>query len=107
MAPAFTLVGDRLDNGQPPQVSITFPNGHTDNLILDRFHQEKDNIAGYFGHLENEPKACVALTSHIGLEDVEFTINSKHASGSNMYKWKKDGTVEIIKHPMNFKVAHY
>jgi len=103
MVPAFALVGDRLDNGQPPQVSITFPNGHTDNLILDRFHPEKDNIAGYFGHLENEPKACVALTGRIGLEDVEFTINSRHASGSNMYKWKKDGTVEVIKYPIRFK----
>ena len=36
------------------------------------------------------------MTGCIKSEDVEFTILSNHASESNMYRWKKDGTVENI-----------
>ena len=51
--PIFTLLQERLDNS-PPRVSITFPDGHTDNLILRHFYAEeihpngKKNILKYF-----------------------------------------------------------
>ena len=103
--PTFSLLGDRLDDGQPPQVSITFPDGYTDTLVLNHYFSEKDQIenGNYLGHLANEKEACVAMTGRIGSEDAEFTILSNHASESNMYRWKKDGTVENIKH--EFKVC--
>ena len=97
--PTFSLLEDRLDDGQPPQVSITFPDGYTDTLILNHYFSDKDQIenGNYLGHLANEKDACVAMTGRVGSEDVEFTILSNHASESNMYKWKKDGTVENMK----------
>ena len=50
----------------------------------------------FIGHLENEPEACVAMTGCFGSEDVHFTILSSHATKSPMFKWTKDGNVEII-----------
>ena len=94
-----------MDDGQPPQLSITFPDGCTDTLVLNHYFSDKDSKENgyYLGHLANETEACVAMTGRIGSEDAEFTILSNHASESNMYRWKKDGTVENIKH--EFKVG--
>ena len=94
-----------MDDGQPPQLSITFPDGYTDTLVLNHYFPDKDSkVNGYYlGHLANETEACVAMIGRIGSEDAEFTILSNHASESNMYRWKKDGTVENIKH--EFKVC--
>ena len=50
----------------------------------------------YFGHLENEPQACVAMTGCVGSEDIEFTILSAHSQRANMFKWSKEGSVEIL-----------
>ena len=43
-----------------------------------------------------EFKACVAMTGCIGEEDVEFTILSTHATNSPMFKWTKEGKVEVV-----------
>ena len=43
-----------------------------------------------------EFKACVAMTGCIGEEDVEFTILSTHAKNSPMFKWTKEGKVEVV-----------
>ena len=43
-----------------------------------------------------EFKACVAMTGCIGKEDVEFTILSTHATNSPMFKWTKEGKVEVL-----------
>ena len=89
---------ERLDNDQPPTVSISFPDGYTDTLVLNHFYTEKEKIdrCNYIGNLANEQEACVAMTGCIGSEDVEFTIFSNHASEFNMFKWNRDGTVENI-----------
>ena len=47
----------------------------------------------YFGHLAFERAACVAVTGCVGLEDLELTIMSSHAKGSNHFTWTKDGDV--------------
>ena len=100
------MLQERLDNGAP-SIAITFPDGHTDNLILGHFYAEEDRPRGchFSGHLEHDSEACVGMTGCIGSDDVEFTIISDHASGSGMYKWKKDGNVEHISHP--FEVIHF
>ena len=114
-APRFALVGERSLNGVPT-VSVTFPNGHEDTLILDRHYSfEEDRIGqveacNYIGHLEKDPEACVAMTGCVGSEDVEFTILSDHATESPMFKWTKEDTVEVIEHPYlvkNFEVFLY
>ena len=90
-------------------VSITFPDGHDDILILEHHHfSEEDRNAQqachYIGQLKNDPEACVAMTGCPGSDDVEFTILSNHATESPMFKWTKQDTVEIIEHP--YLVSH-
>lgn len=56
----------------------------------------------YVGHLAKEETACVAMTGCPG-EDIDFTILSKHATKSSMFKLHaKDDFVEVIESP--FKV---
>ena len=101
LVPSFSMIQDRTSNGAP-SISVTFPDGYTDTLILNKFYgNEEDRMAGldrchYFGHLANEPKACIAMTGCVGFEDVEFTILSTHAKTLHMFKWTKDGNVEIL-----------
>ena len=69
---------NELDN--IPQISIAFPNGHFDNLVLDRFYPSAETRrigkphCNFIGHLENEQTACVAVTGCYGVDNVEFTI---------------------------------
>ena len=99
-APKLSLIQERTANGAP-SVSITFPDGHKDMLVMHRFFgNEEDRMANeehchYFGHLANEPEACVAMTGCVGSEDVEFTILSEHSHGSHILKWTTEGNVEI------------
>jgi len=108
IAPTFTLVEERNANGVP-SVAITFPNGHSDIILLDKYYaNEEDRMIKenqgvpnveqciYFGHLVKEPEACVAMTGCVGSEDVEFTILSAHNTGSHMFKWSKEGEVQIL-----------
>ena len=107
IAPAFTFSEERSSNGSP-SVSIVFPDGFEDTLVLRKYHaNEEDRIANedhcnYLGHLANEPEACVAMTGCFGSEDVHFTILSVHAKESSMFMMTKDGNVEII--DSSFKV---
>ena len=93
-----------------PIVSVAFPDGYKDTLVLSKFHaNDEERIANkehcnYVGRLANEPEACVAMTGCFGLEDVHFTILSAHAGKSSMFKWARNGNVEII--DSSFKVVH-
>ena len=82
----------------PPILHVAFPNGYTDRMILRHFYTENENVAGchYFGQLEKEVDACVAMTGCIGSEDVSFTIMSEHSPASGMYKWNRDGSVQNL-----------
>ena len=42
IAPTFTLVEERNANGVP-SVAITFPNGHNDILLLDKFYANEED----------------------------------------------------------------
>jgi len=99
--PTFTLLDSRSDAPIPiPNIFVTFPDGYSDNLVLNRFYSENEADGCHFlGHLENEQEACVAMTGCIGSEDVEFTIMSEHAPETSLFKWKIDGNVEVIEHP--------
>ena len=91
----------------PPILHVAFPNGHTDRMILQHFYSENENVAGcnYFGSLEKEVDACVAMTGCIGSEDVSFTIMSKHSPATGMFKWNRDGSVEVLDHPLKVHKA--
>ena len=111
VTPRFKIVEERSSNGAP-SVSVTFPDGYRDNLVLSRFDaNDEDRMASaehcnFIGHLENEPEACVAMTGCFGSEDVHFTILSSHATKSPMFKWLKDGNVEVIDSMVNDSSEH-
>ena len=96
---------DRALDGSP-SVSITFPDGYTDTMALSRYYSNaNDRLARvekchFFGHLEGEPEACIALTGCPGSDDLEFTIMSEH-SPDTMFKWTKNGEVQVIESPFN------
>ena len=72
-------------------VKITFADGSSDNLVLNKY----ENMEGHFiGHLENEPDACVAMVNYP--EHAEVTIMSDRVVGSTMYKWHNNGDVELV-----------
>lgn len=95
--PTLRLTQDRLIGGVP-QISVTFPDGHSDNLVLNK-HSDLDDHCNFIGHLENEREACVAVTGCVGQEDVELTLLSAHAAKTPMMRWAVDGTVEVINMP--------
>ena len=72
-------------------VQVSFADGSTDFLLLNKY----EGLDGHFiGHLENEPDACVAMVNHP--EHSELTIMSNRKMGSSMFKWNKNGIVEVI-----------
>ena len=88
--PSFIMVEERSNNDSP-LVKITFADGSTDNLVLNKY----ENMEGHFiGHLENELDACVAMVYHP--EHAELTIMSDRVVGSTMYKWHNTGDVELV-----------
>merc|ERR1712086_1089885 len=103
-SPRFGLIQERSFNGAP-SVSIAFPDGYKDTLVLERYYaneeerMERTEACHYIGHLANEREACVAMTGCIGSEDVQFTIMSTHATESPMFKWTIEGNVEVIESP--------
>merc|ERR1719447_1312868 len=100
--PRFGVLQTRSVN-DVPSISVAFPDGHKDTLVLHRYYSnEKNRMAqvarcNFIGHLANEPEACVAMTGCIGSEDVEFTILSTHSPKARAFKWTKEGQVEILK----------
>jgi len=109
-SPRFGLIQERSFNGAP-SVSIAFPDGYKDTLVLERYYaneeerMERTEACHYIGHLANEPEACVAMTGCVGSDDVQFTIMSTHATESPMFKWTKEGDVEIIESPFKNGLA--
>ena len=54
----------------------------------------------FIGHLANEKDACVAVTGCPG-DRMGFTVNSKHAGGSNRFTLHQNGTLEPIESAFN------
>ena len=83
-----------------PSITITFPNGVQDALVLERFYpteqsqMEKKISCNFIGSLENENTACVAVTGCPG-EEMAFTIKSKHSENIG-YILHQDGELELV-----------
>ena len=91
---SFSMIEERSSTGSP-SVKVNFADGSSDFLVLSKY----EGLDGHFiGHLKNEKTACVAMVNHP--EHAELTIMSDRTVGSTMYKWKKNGEVEVI--PENF-----
>lgn len=93
--------------GAIPKIEITFPNGHVDKMILQRFYsneaerQDRKLTCNFIGHLEKESTACVAVTGCLDQDDLEMTVMSKHAGPNSMIVLRKDNTIEIIANPLS------
>ena len=104
--PSFS-VDKSLNKDGIPKILITFPDGHEDNLILERYYPSKksrtkeENHCNYFGHLEFDQEACVSVTGCYGKDNLEFTINSKHSGLNNMFIMTTNGNVESVESALN------
>ena len=108
--PLFPLIKVR-QNGRSlydiPEIDIAFPDGHLDEFVLEKhFFNEEDRMANeehcnYFGHLKNDPNACIAVTGCYGRDDLEFTILAGHAMSNHMFVLQKDGQLRTVESSIN------
>ena len=124
-APIFSLVEERSSGGVP-SIDVTFSDGYKDTIVLSRFYANEEeradrveachytgkltffekvqtyqthidiNLLYFLGYLANEVNACVAMTGCVGSEDLDFTILSDHVNGPTLFKWTKEGNVEVL-----------
>ena len=108
--PLFPLIKVR-QNGRSlydiPEIDIAFPDGHLDEIVLEKhFSNEEDRMANeehcnYFGHLKNDPNACIAVTGCYGRDDLEFTILAGHSMSNHMFVLQKDGQLRTVESSIN------
>ena len=118
--PQLSLIKARSSsNDNVPQISVRFPNGKWDRLVLNRYYasheyerswKSKDTEnCRFIGRLSEETEACVAMTgcpASAGSsldEAVEITILSENVVDTFMYKWYQNGSVIPIEDP--FRIA--
>ena len=111
--PQFALLKARSSNEQIPQISVRFPNGKWDKLVLNRYYTSNERSifkdienCRFIGRLSEETEACVAMTGcPAGSLDeaVEITILSENVVDTFMYKWYQNGSVIPIEDP--FRIA--
>ena len=101
-APSFSLASERSLDGSP-KINVVFPSGKSDSILLSISESDLElrmetgvDECRYMGRLENDPKACIAMTGCPGVEDVEFTILSDDPERSGLFVWTKEGKVELI-----------
>ena len=103
--PLITVTQLRNSN-DIPSIHITFPDGEEDNMILERHYPNPrnrmmgENHCNFIGHLEKDSESCVAVTGCYGIENLDFSINSKHSGTTNRYRLNTNGDVELIKFVM-------
>ena len=94
-----------------PEIDIIFPDGHEDELVLEKHfpneeaQMENEDHCNYFGHLKNDPDACVAVTGCYGQDDLEFTIMSEHAPIKNTFVLEKNGQLKLIESVFNVRTS--
>ena len=71
-------------------------------MILNYYYPNEESkkegkaTCNLFGHLKNEPTACVGVSGCYGLDDMHFTINSLHNSETNAYILKTTGELVMV-----------
>ena len=85
-----------------PTIHILFPDGHEDEMILEKFFASpEDRIVNkdhcnYIGHLKNDAGACVAVSGCHGIEDLHFTVLSIHSGPFFTFTLDTEGTLKHI-----------
>ena len=117
--PQFALLKARSSNDQIPQISVRFPNGKWDKLVLNRYYASNERSifkdienCRFIGRLSEETEACVAMTgcpASAGSsldEAVEITILSENVVDTFKYKWySQNGSVIPIEDPFRTEAA--
>ena len=104
--PTITVRQDERSLYAIPKIAITFPDGHEDELILEKHfpneeaRMENKEHCNYFGHLKNDPQACVAVTGCYGHDKLDFTIMSDNSLYQNKFVLEKNGQSKAIKNQM-------
>ena len=81
-----------------PRIDIVFPDGHEDQIVLQRHFVtdlQSDLSCNYLGHLVKDKESCIAVTGCPG-ESMYFTIHSSHNFESNKFILYPSGVVETI-----------
>ena len=91
----FTLV----ESSKIPKISVVFPSGREDTLVLN--HNDRDEECNYFGHLNHDNEACIAVTGCPGKEPLVITIAGKDGG---MFELGLDGNTKQIS---NGKTSFY
>ena len=86
----------------PPQIFVTFPNGHQDEFVLNHYPTGKSTIkvCAYTGRLLNSPSSRVAVTGCMKKpgDKIEITMISEH-SGTKLFIVDFYGNAEPIEIP--------
>ena len=88
----------------PPQILVTFPNGHQDEFVFKPNPMGKSTIktcpVTYTGHLLNSPSSRVAVTGCMKKpgDQIEITMISEH-SGTKLFIVDFFGNAEPIEIP--------
>ena len=106
--PRFEVTASRSTE-EPPSISISFPNGVEDNLVLSHFKLLKQSKGGcnFLGHLEKTPSSSAAVTGCLDKpgDKMEITLISNH-NIDKMFSVDYFGTTYTIKTPFeNGKVS--
>ena len=99
----FLVVEERTQVSSP-SINVTFSDGYMDSIVLWKHYSNKeqrrsiedDKDCNFLGHLLHEKDACVAMTGCVGMEDVVFTILSRHATDSSHFVWTKEGKIHTV-----------
>ena len=100
--PTITVRQDERSLYGIPKIAITFPDGHEDELILEKHfpneeaRMENKEHCNYFGHLKSDPQACVAVTGCYGRDKLDFTIMSDHSLYQNKFVLEKNGQLKAV-----------
>ena len=92
----FRVVPARIDM-EPPQISVTFPNGNQDEFVL-KHHILGDSMkkrCNYLGHIQNSVSSSVAVTGCMKKpgDKIDITMISEH-SGTRLFSIDYDGNME-------------
>ena len=86
----------------PPQILVTFPNGHQDEFVLKHYFMGNSTIkrCSYIGHLLNSPSSSAAVTGCMKKpgDKIEITMITEH-SGTELFIVDFYGNAEPIEIP--------
>ena len=100
--PSFSISGYSRSN--VPELSVTFENGHTHEMILEPYSESPCN---FIGELEGEPGSSVGVTGCLNNPDdkMYITLLSAYNTLSYSYELGFDGQVKADENPFEHQIG--